>query len=59
MPVVSFDEKDYWAFYFDHYEQDNEMKKSFETMKEKYLRCFYISYRFNKKDYLEKLAVGD
>jgi len=59
MPVVSFDEKDYWAFYFDYYEQDNEMKKSFETMKEKYLGCFYISYRFNKKDYLEKLAVGD
>ena len=55
MPIISFDEKDYWAFYFDHYTRDEEMKKTFKAMQEKNLRIFYISYRFNNKEYLEKL----
>lgn len=56
MPIICFDEKDYWAFYFDRYEPNEEMKRAFEIAKEKQIRAFYISYRFNAKDYLEKLV---
>lgn len=56
MPTICFDEKDYWAFYFDRYEPNEEMKRAFEIAKEKQIRAFYISYRFNAKDYLEKLV---
>lgn len=59
MPVVCFDEKDYWGFYFDRYEKETKVKQAFETMKENHNILFYISYRFNNKDYLEKIVDGD
>ncbi|MEM2816311.1 MAG: hypothetical protein QXY34_03920 [Candidatus Bathyarchaeia archaeon] len=56
MPIISFDEKDYWAFYFDRYIQDERMRETFRIMQEKNINAFYISYRFNNKEYLENLA---
>ena len=56
MPVVCFDEKDYWAFFFDNYKAKKEMYEGFEKMQEKELKLFYNSFRFNNKDYLNKIA---
>ncbi|MEM3368496.1 MAG: hypothetical protein QW193_01195 [Nitrososphaerales archaeon] len=56
MPVISFDEKDYWAFYFDRYVQNEKVRTAFEIMQKKQIRNFYISYRFNNKEYLENLV---
>jgi Holliday junction resolvase-like predicted endonuclease len=56
MPVISFDEKDYWAFYFDRYTQDKKVRNYFKIMQKKRINTLYISYRFNNKKYLENLA---
>lgn len=56
MPVICFDEKDYWAFYFDNYRKNKRMRKAFKTMQRKQIRNFYISYRFNNKEYLKNLV---
>ena len=56
MPVVCADEKDYWAYYFDHYAVEPKFREVFRVMQEKELKSFYISARFNNKDYLENMA---
>ncbi len=56
MPIVCFDEKDYWAYYFDYYKNDKKFRAAFKTAQKKQLRVFYISHRFNNKDYLGKLV---
>lgn len=55
MPILCFDALDYWAFYNDNYRRNKEMKKAFEECKRKEITKIYISQRFNKKDYLNKL----
>lgn len=56
MPVVCVDEKDYWAYYFDHYAVEPKFREMFPVMQEKELKSFYISARFNNKDYLENIS---
>ena len=56
MPVVCVDEKDYWAYYFDHHALEPKFRKAFRMMQEKELKSFYISARFNSKDYVENIA---
>jgi hypothetical protein len=56
MPVVCLDEKDYWAFYFDRYINLQDIRKSFKTLIEKDAKLIYISYRFNRKDYLQTIS---
>jgi hypothetical protein len=56
MPIISFDEKDYWAFYFDYFVQNEEAREAFNKMREKQINTFYISYRFNSKEHLENIA---
>jgi len=56
MPVICFDEKDYWAFYFDRYLKDKKIRDGFEIMQKNEDNLFYISYRFNNKDYLKNLV---
>lgn len=56
MPVVCFDEKDYWAFYFDRYKRLKSIREAFRLMKEKETELVYISYRFNKKGYLQTIS---
>jgi hypothetical protein len=56
MPIVCVDEKDYWAYYFDFYRRSERAKEEFEIMQKKLIRKFYISYRFNNKEYLEEIV---
>lgn len=56
MPVMSFDEKDYWAFYFDRYRLLRGIREAFKTMLKKRTTLIYSSYRFNRKDYLAKIV---
>jgi hypothetical protein len=57
MPVICYDERDYWAYFFDRHLQTPEMKGAFGTAQKKLLRGFYISARFNDKRYLEEIAA--
>lgn len=53
MPIVSFDEKDYWGYYFDRYAtSDPKIRDGYQLMKEKDLKLIYISHRFTDKRYL-------
>lgn len=56
MPIICFDEKDYWAFYFDRFVKDKEIRKGFEKMQRDEVKLFYISHRFNNKKHLEKIT---
>jgi len=56
MPILCFDEKDYWGFYFDRFKVEKKVVEAFERMKEHQVVCIYISYRFNAKEYLDEIA---
>jgi hypothetical protein len=52
MPVICYDERDYWAYYFDRHLKTPQMKETYSIAQQKMLRGFYISARFNDKGYL-------
>jgi hypothetical protein len=55
MPVLCFDEKDYWNYYFDRYRQLKDIRDVFKSLQEKGTILMYTGYRFNRKDYLAKM----
>jgi len=55
MPILCFDEKDYWAFYFDNYITNRSIRRSFKYLLDKRITVLYISQRFNRKEYLEHI----
>lgn len=59
MPVICLDEKDYWGFYFDRYRVLRDIRRAFNSMQKRDIKLFYISYRFNRKDYLQELVKAD
>ncbi len=56
MPIICYDERDYWAYFFDRHEQTPKMKETFGIAQKKLLRGTYISARFNDKRYLENIV---
>ncbi|WP_435348048.1 hypothetical protein [Haloarchaeobius sp. HRN-SO-5] len=54
MPVFSFNEREYWAMYFDNYEPDKEFQETIDDAAERDILVTYISERFNDKPYLPK-----
>jgi hypothetical protein len=56
MPIMSFDEKDYWGFYFDRYLTMPEMRDKFPEMRKKDFKVIYTSPRFTNKQHLRKIA---
>jgi len=59
MPIFCFDECDYWAFFTEHYRVNKEMKATFKIAQENKLKTFYISKRFNNKEYLEGMQLSE
>ena len=55
MPVICFDEKDYWNFYFDRYKRLNDIRATFKQLQEKGVLLIYDGYRFNRKGYLARI----
>ena len=55
MPIVCFDEKDYWGYYFDRHLNVPHFDEIFKKSQEKMYRIFYSSPRFNDKRYLNRL----
>jgi len=55
-PIISYDEEEYWSFYNDHYTKHEEIKNKFPKLIENGIKIIYLSARFNKKDYLEKIV---
>jgi len=55
-PIVSYDETEYWAFFNDRYLKDRTIRETFPQLVEKEISVSYISARFNRKDYLAKIA---
>jgi len=55
MPVICFDEKDYWNYYFDRYKVLRDQRDAFKILQEKQSNLYYIGYRFNRKDYLGRM----
>jgi len=58
-PVVSYNEREYWSFYNDRYIKMKKLKELFPKLIENDMSVFYISARFNVKDYLQKLTRKD
>jgi hypothetical protein len=56
MPIVCFDEKDYWGYYFDNYVENEELRRAFPVMQERHISNFFISRRFTNKEYLQNIA---
>jgi hypothetical protein len=56
MPIICWDEKDYWEYYFDKYMHDESLRNIFITLQERNIRNIYIGARFNDKEYLENIA---
>ncbi len=56
MPVLCFDEKDYWNYYFDRYCQLKDIRNAFRIQQEKKTTLIYTGYRFNRKDYLARIS---
>lgn len=54
-PIRGFNEREYWAFYFDNYRSDPEIQEGLELAVEKDIVTLYISERFNSKDHLENI----
>lgn len=52
MPIICYDERDYWAYYFDRHLKTPQMKETYGISQEKMLKGFYISARFNDKGYI-------
>lgn len=55
LPIRGFNEREYWAFYFDNYRNDPGMQEGLELAVEKDIVTLYISERFNSKDHLENI----
>lgn len=54
-PIRGFNEREYWAFYFDNYKDNPEMQDGLGVAVEKDIVTLYISERFNSKDHLENI----
>ena len=52
MPVFSFNERDYWAMFFDNYDSNDKLQNAIDDAAEKQSLITYISSRFNDKPYL-------
>jgi len=59
MPIYCHDECDYWAFFNDNYRKHKEIKKAWQSMKDRKITTNYISARFNKKDYMRKMVKNE
>ena len=55
-PIWGYNEREYWAFYFDNYLDDDEWEEGLETAVDKEIITFYISERFNDKHHLQNLV---
>jgi len=58
MHVTSFDERDYWAFFFNDSPLAKKFKENFNLMQRSDIHLLYISDRFNLKKHLRKLVGG-
>jgi len=58
-PIVSYDETEYWAFFNDNYVKDSSKKEMFQKLIEKEMSLYYISARFNEKNYLAKMLANE
>ncbi|MHA1609928.1 MAG: hypothetical protein ACTSUJ_08030, partial [Candidatus Njordarchaeales archaeon] len=58
LPILTFDEKDCWAFYFDRYRKDRKLRESLKKLSNMNTPLVYTSLRFNDKRYLKYLAYG-
>ena len=56
MPIVAFDEAEYWAFYFDNYRRREKARQTFEALKKNNSIMMYVSARFNDKRHFEYMA---
>lgn len=52
MPVLAFNEREYWAIYFDNLDSDIPLKEMLDDAAKKESVVAYISERFNDKPYL-------
>lgn len=52
MPVFSFNERDYWAMFFDNYDSNKPLQEVIDDAAKKESLITYISNRFNDKPYL-------
>lgn len=59
MPVWGFNEREYWAFYFDNYRPSDEFRQGVEEAAKKDIITVYISARFNDKSHLQSLTNRD
>lgn len=55
-PIWGYSEREYWAFYFDNYRNNDKWKEALETAVDKDIVTVYISERFNDKSHLQKLV---
>jgi len=55
MPILCFDEKDYWNYYFDRYCKLEDIRETFRALQQKEKVLMYNGYRFNRKDYLARM----
>jgi len=54
-PIWGYSEREYWAFYFDNYRDNEEWEEALETAVEKDIVTIYTSERFNDKSHLQNL----
>jgi len=54
-PIRGFNEREYWAFYFDNFKDNPEMREGMESAVERDIVTLYISERFNSKDHLKNI----
>lgn len=52
MPVHAFNEREYWAMYFDNYAVDEDFRQTIDDAAERDIVVNYISQRFNDKPHL-------
>ncbi|WP_440764942.1 hypothetical protein [Natronorubrum sp. DTA7] len=52
MPVSAFNEREYWAMFFDNYDSDKDFQEIIDDAAKKKSLITYISNRFNDKPYL-------
>jgi len=55
MPVWGYSEREYWAFYFDLYCDDEEFRNAVDESAAKDIVTIYISERFNDKSHLTEI----
>lgn len=55
-PIWGYNEREYWAFYFDIFRGSEQWTDALETAVEKEIITIYISERFNNKSHLENLV---